>query len=209
MSRAAQQYRRRRSPLRIRRGLRCSQRAGESRGDPKAHSKRSAACRWRVPGARQGTGSRRGSLHPPWRQGAFRPLQPRHRAQPAHRPTLRAPCGTRVDCLRSRLPPRTASLRVVAALRIDARGGKRSSRHRSGTCKTHLTATPMHPRQAMRVKVRPEVSGNFPLRGNLSRNFRSFPLDPRCRGGAGMASQATAHGGGRKNGAHPPSESLG
>ena len=43
----------------------------------------------------------------------------------------------------------------------------------------------------------------------LSRKFRSFPLDPRCRGGARMASQATAHGGGRKNGAHPPSEPLG
>lgn len=158
---------------------------------------------------RQGTGSRRDSLHPSRRQGAVRPLRPRLRAQPAHRTTLRAPCGTRVDCLLSRLPPRPASLRVVEALRIDARGGKRSSRHRSGTCKTLLLATLMHPRQAMRVKVRPELPGNFPLRGNLSRNFRSFPLDPRCRGGARMASQATAHGGGRKNGAHPPSESLG
>ena len=58
---------------------------------------------------RQGTGSRRGSLQPPRRQVACRPLQPRLRAQPAHRPTLRAPCGTRVDCLRSRLPPRAAS----------------------------------------------------------------------------------------------------
>ena len=164
---------------------------------------------WRVPGAGQGTGSRRGSLHPPRRQGAFRPLQPRHRAQPAHRPTLRAPCGMRVDCLCSRLPPRSASLRVVAALRIDARGGKRSSRHRSSTCNTLLIATQMHPRQAMRVKVRPELPGNFPLRENLSRKFRSFPLDPRCRGGARMASQATAHGGGRKSGAHPPSEPLG
>ena len=159
--------------------------------------------------ARQGTGSRRGSLHPPRRQGAARPLRPRLRAPPAHRPTLRAPCGTRVDCLRSRLPPRAASLRVVEALRIGRRGGKRSSRHRSSTCKTHLIATQMHPRQAMRVKVRPELPGNFPLRENLSRKFRSFPLDPRCRGDARMASQATAHGGGRKNGAHPPSESLG
>ena len=150
-----------------------------------------------------------GSLHPPRRQVACRPLQPRILAQPAHRPTLRAPCGTRVDCLRSRLPPRSASLRVVAALRIDARGGKRPSRHRSSTCKTPLLAASMHPRQAMRVKVRPELPGNFSLRENLSRKFRSFPLDPRCRGGARMASQATAHGGGRKSGAHPPSEPLG
>ena len=164
---------------------------------------------WRVSGARQGTGLRRGSLPPPRRQGAFRPLQPRLYAHPAHRPTLRAPCGIRVDCLRSRLPPRSASLRVVAALRIDVRGGKRFPRHRPGTCKTHLIATPMHPRQALRVKVRPELPGNFPLRENLSRKFRSFPLDPRRRGGARMASQATAHGGGRKSGAHPPSEPLG
>ena len=175
VSRAAQQYHRRRSPLRIRRGLRCSQRAGESRGEPKAHSKRSAACRWRVPGARQGTGSRRGSLHPPWRQGAFRPLQPRHRAQPAHRPTLRAPCGMRVDCLRSRLPPRSASLRVVAALRIDARGGKRSSRHRSGTCKTHLIATQMHPSPGYARQGPPGTSGKLSAARKLVPQVPIFP----------------------------------
>ena len=137
---------------------------------------------WRVSGARQGTGSRRGSLHPPRRQGAFRPLQPRPYAQPAHRPTLKAPCGTRMDYLRSRLPPRSASLRVVAALRFDGRGGKRPSRHCPGTCKTHLIATPMHPRQALRVKVRPELPGNFPLRGNFPASSDLFPLTRAAEG---------------------------
>ena len=175
MSRAAQQYHRRRSPLRIRRGLRCSQRAGESRGDPKAHSKRSAACRWRVPGARQGTGSRRGSLHPPRRQVACRPLQPRLRAQPAHRPTLRAPCGTRVDCLRSRLPLRIASLRVVEALRIGGRGGKRPFRHRPGTFEPRVPGT-SNPPASLRVKVRPELPENFLLRKNFPASSVLFPL---------------------------------
>ena len=137
---------------------------------------------WRVSGARQGTGSRRGSLHPPRRQGAFRPLHPRLPAQPAHRPTLRAPCGTRVDCPRSRLPPRSASLRVVVALRFEARGGKRRCRHRPGTCKTHLLATPLHPRQAMRVKVRPELPENFSLRGNFPASSDLFPLTRAAEG---------------------------
>ena len=75
-------------------------------------------------------------------------------------------------------------------------------RHRPSTCKILLLATPMHPRQAMRVKVRPELPGNFPLRGNLSRKFRSFPLDPRCRGGARMASRAKARRARRKSSAH-------
>ena len=150
--------------------------------------------------ARQGTGLRRGSLHPPRRQGAFRPLQPRLHAQPAHRPTLKAPCGTRVDCLRSRLPPRSASLRVVAALRIGGHGGKRSSRHRPGTSKPHMPETPDTP-ASLRVKVRPELPGNFPLRGNLSHKSRSFPLDPLRRGGAARASRAKAPKARRKSGA--------
>ena len=170
-----------------------------------AHSRRSAACRWYVSGARQGPGSRRGSLHPPRRQGAFRPLQPRLHAQPAHRPTLRAPGGTRVDCLRSRLPPRSASLRVVAALRIGGHGGKRCSRHRSGTCKAHLLATPMHPRQAMRVKAARNFQKLFPPRLRATAKplgtCRPFLLDPRRRGDARMASRAKARRARRKSGA--------
>ena len=156
---------------------------------------------WRVSGARQGTGLRRGSLHPPRRQGAFRPLQPRLYAHPAHRPTLRAPCGARVDCLRSRLPPRSASLRVVEALRIGGRGGKRPSRHRSGTFEPRVPGASNTP-ASLRVKVRPELPGNFPLRGNLSRNLRSFPLDPLRRGGAARTSRAKARRARRKNSAH-------
>ena len=140
-----------------------------------AHSRRSAACRWYVSGARQGPGSRRGSLHPPRRQGAFRPLQPRLHAQPAHRPTLRAPCGTRVDCLRSRLPPRSASLRVVAALRIGGRGGKRLPRHRHGTFEPRVPGTSNTP-TSLRVKVRPELPENFLLRKNFPASSVLFPL---------------------------------
>ena len=149
---------------------------------------------------RQGTGSRRGSLHPPRRQVACRPLRPRLRAQPAHRPTLKAPCGTRVDCLRSRLPPRIASLRVVAVLRIGGRGGKRPFRHRPGTFEPRVPGASNTP-ASLRVKVRPELPGNFPLRKNLSRKFRSFPLDPLRRGGAARASRAKARRARRKCGA--------
>ena len=156
---------------------------------------------WRVSGARQGTGSRRGSLHSPRRQGAFRPLQPRLHAHPAHRPTLRAPCGMRVDCLRSRLPPRAASLRVVVALRIGGRGGKRLPRHRHGTFEPRVPGTSNTPASS-RVKVRPELPGNFPLRENLSHKFRSFPLDPLRRGGAARASRAKARRARRKSGAY-------
>ena len=60
----------------------------------------------------------------------------------------------------------------------------------------------MHPRQAERVKVRPELPGKFPLRGNLSRKFRTFPLDSRCRGGARRASRAKARRARRKSSAH-------
>ena len=132
--------------------------------------------------ARQGTGSRRGSLHPPRRQGAFRPLQPRHHAQPAHRPTLRAPCGTRVDCLRSRLPPRAASLRVVVALRIGGRGGKRLPRHRHGTFEPRVPGTSNTP-ASLRVKVRPELPENFLLRKNFP---ASSVLSPLTRFGEGV-----------------------
>ena len=132
--------------------------------------------------ARQGTGSRRGSLHPPRRQVACRPLQPRLPAQPAHRPTLRAPCGTRVDCLRSRLPPRAASLRVVVALRIGGRGGKRLPRHRHGTFEPRVPGTSNTP-ASLRVKVRPELPGNFLLRKNFP---ASSVLSPLTRFGEGV-----------------------
>ena len=132
--------------------------------------------------ARQGTGSRRGSLHPPRRQGAFRPLQPRLYAHPAHRPTLRAPCGMRVDCLRSRLPPRAASLRVVVALRIGGRGGKRLPRHRHGTVEPRVPGTSNTP-ASLRVKVRPELPENFLLRKNFP---ASSVLSPLTRFGEGV-----------------------
>ena len=132
--------------------------------------------------ARQGTGSRRGSLHPPRRQVACRPLQPRLPAQPAHRPTLRAPCGTRVDCLRSRLPPRAASLRVVVALRIGGRGGKRLPRHRHGTFEPRVSGTSNTP-ASLRVKVRPELPENFLLRKNFP---ASSVLSPLTRFGEGV-----------------------
>ena len=132
--------------------------------------------------ARQGTGSRRGSLHPPRRQVACRPLQPRLPAQPAHRPTLRAPCGTRVDCLRSRLPPRAASLRVVVALRIGGRGGKRLPRHRHGTFGPRVPGTSNTP-ASLRVKVRPELPENFLLRKNFP---ASSVLSPLTRFGEGV-----------------------
>ena len=138
---------------------------------------------WRVSGARQGTGLRRGSLHPPRRQGAFRPLQPRPHAQPAHRPTLRAPCGTRMDYLRSRLPPRSASLRVVV-----------DPPHRRTRWKAMLTAPYRHvqdpppcsldaPSPALRVKVRPELPENFPLRENFPASPVLYPL---TRAGEGV-----------------------
>ena len=55
---------------------------------------------------------------------------------------------------------------------------------------------------SLRVKVRPELPGNFPLRGNLSHKFRSFPLDPLRRGGAARASRAKARRARRKSGAY-------
>ena len=113
---------------------------------------------------------------------ACRPLQPRLRAQPAHRPTLRAPCGTRVDRLRSRLPPRSASLRVVEALRIGGRGGKRLPRHRHGTFEPRAPGTSNTP-ASLRVKVRPELPGNFLLRKNFP---ASSVLSPLTRFGEGV-----------------------
>lgn len=86
-------------------------------------------------------------------------------------------------------------------------------RHRPSTCKAHLLEIPMHPRQAMRVKAARNFQKLFPPRLRATAKplgtCRPFLLDPRWRGGARMASQATAHGGGRKSGAHPPSEPLG
>ena len=55
---------------------------------------------------------------------------------------------------------------------------------------------------SLRVKVRPELPGNFPLRENLSHKFRSFPLDPPRRGGAARASRAKARRARRKSGAY-------
>lgn len=55
---------------------------------------------------------------------------------------------------------------------------------------------------SLRVKVRPELPGNFPLRENLSRKSRSFPLDPPRRGGAARASRAKAPRAQRKSGAY-------
>ena len=49
----------------------------------------------------------------------------------------------------------------------------------------HMPGTTDTPPASLRVKVRPELPGNFPLRGNLSHKFRSFPLDPPRRGGCG------------------------
>ena len=123
---------------------------------------------------RQGTGSRRGSLHPPRRQGAFRPLQPRPYAHPAHRPTLRAPRGTRVDCLRSRLPPRSASLRVVEALRIGGRGGKRFPRHRHGTFEPLHARDRLHPRLIARQGP-PGTSGKLSAARKLVPKLPFFP----------------------------------
>ena len=203
-------HHRRRSPLRLRRGLCCSQRAGESRGDPKGRIadgvRRVAGLflvqAWYGPGARQGTDLRRGSLHPPRRQGACRPLHPRLPAQPAHRPTLRAPCGTRVDCLRSRLPPRCFSLRVVV-----------DPPHRSSRWKATLPAPFRHVQDpALRDSVAPSsgyarqgppgTSRKLSAARKLSRKSRSFPLDPRCRGGARKASRAKARRARRKSGAY-------
>ena len=157
---------------------------------------------WRVSGVRQGTGSRRGSLHPPRRQGAFRPLQPLLHAQPAHRPTLKAPCGTRVDYLRSRLPPRSASLRVVV-----------DPPHRRTRWKAMLPAPSRHVQDpALRDSVAlspgyarqgpPGTSRKLSAARKLSRKSRSLPLDPRWRGGARMASRAKARRARRKNSAY-------
>ena len=108
--------------------------------------------------------------------------------------------------LRSRLPPRSASLRVVAALRIGGHGGKRCCRHRSGTCKAHLLATPLHPRQALRVKAARNFQKLFPPRLRATAKplgtCRPFLLDPRWRGGARKASRAKARRARRKSGAH-------
>ena len=54
---------------------------------------------------------------------------------------------------------------------------------------------------SLRVKVRPELPGNFPLCENLSHKFRPFPLDPLRRGGAARASRAKARRARRENGA--------
>ena len=55
---------------------------------------------------------------------------------------------------------------------------------------------------SLRVKVRPELPGNFPLRENLSHKFRTFPLDTLRRGGAARASRAKARRARRKSGAY-------
>ena len=88
----------------------------------------------------------------------------------------------RVDCLRSRLPPRAASLRVVEALRVGSRGGKRSSRHRSGTCKTHLIATPMHPRQVFASRSARNFQETFRCAKTCPASSVLFPLTHAVEG---------------------------
>ena len=78
---------------------------------------------------------------------------------------------------------------------------KRPFRHRPGTFEPRVPGASNTP-ASLRVKVRPELPGNFPLRKNLSRKFRSFPLDPLRRGGAARASRAKARRARRKSSAH-------
>lgn len=54
----------------------------------------------------------------------------------------------------------------------------------------------------MRVKVRPELPGNFPLRGNFPASSDLSPLTRACRGGARKASRAKARRARRKSSAH-------
>ena len=95
---------------------------------------------------------------------------------------------------------------LLSTLRIEARGGKRRFRHRPGTRKTHLLATPMHPRQAIRVKAARNFQKLFPPRLRATAKplgtCRPFLLDSRWRGGARMASRAKARRARRKSGAH-------
>ena len=116
-------------------------------------------------------------------KGRHAPCDPAFaRSQPtARRSERRAACGW-TACARAY--HRAASrYGLLLTLRIEARGGKRRFRHRSGTRKTHLLATPMHPRQALRVKVRPELPENFPLRENFPASPVLYPL---TRAGEGV-----------------------
>ena len=121
------------------------------------------------------------------------------RSQPtARRSERRAACGW-TACARAY--HRAASrYGLLLTLRIEARGGKRPFRHRPGTFEPRVPGASNTP-ASLRVKVRPELPGNFPLRKNLSRKFRSFPLDPLRRGGAARASRAKARRARRKCGA--------
>ena len=134
-------------------------------------------------------------------KGRHAPCDPAFaRSQPTARRSERRAARGWTACARAyhRARPRYGLLRPsasAAAVESDSLGTvpARSS---------HACQGPSNTPASLRVKVRPELPGNFPLRGNLFRNFRSFPLDPLRRGGAARASRAKARRARRKCSAH-------
>lgn len=115
-------------------------------------------------------------------KGRFAPCNPvLARSQPTVRRSERRAARGWTACARAyhRAPPRYGLLRPSASAPTVESGLLDT---RPGTCETHLLATPLHPRQAKRVKVRPELPENFPLRGNFPASSDLFPLTRAAEG---------------------------
>ena len=174
----------------MRRGLCCSQWAGESRGDSKAHSRRSAARRWYVSGA---------SLACFWCQAGNR-LAPRF---PAPSQAARGVPPLATPPSRAASPPPDAQSAVRHAGGLPALALTTALLLATDCCgppprrprwKAMLPAPSRHvqdpppcsldaPSPALRVKVRPELPENFPLRENFPASPVLYPL---TRAGEGV-----------------------
>ena len=174
-----------------------------------AHSRWSAARRWYVPGA---------SLACFWCQAGNR-LAPWF---PAPSTAARGVSPLASPSSRAASPPPDAQSAVRHADGLPALALSTAQRLATGCCRPSASAHAVEsdvagtvPARARPTSLQPRCTlASFARQGSpgtsrklfavrkLSRKFRSFPLDSRCRGGARMASRAKARRARRKNSAY-------
>ena len=114
-----------------------------------------------------------------WRAAPCNPAFPR--SQPTARRSERRAARGWTACARA-YHRATSRYGLLSTLRIEARGGKRCCRHRADTCKTHLIATPMHPRQLSASRSARNFQETFRYAKTCPASSVLFPLTRAAEG---------------------------